>query len=206
MNTINAIRVEIIKSMNDNNRIYICSIIRDNVTYESEIQKMALTINQGAGQLGFFISREAREIAQSMKLAYESTSTPDGNNSRLDQVLYMPVLCNSNSVRDVENWIYTAARSISDPRTNIFTRQLVNMRQIVTSPPRLTVKGYIRIGWGGAGPHQIIVLNDEQITIRVRNAGPVGSQLFQIDWGNYGYIITEDDGIDLTGSSQQVGI
>ena len=162
---------------------------------------MALTINQGAGLLGFFISRESREIVQSMKLAYESTSTPDGYNSRLDQLLYMPVLCNSSSVRDVENWLYLAARSILDPKTNIFNRQLINLRHITNSPPRPTVKGYIRIAWTAAGTHQIIVLNDEQITIKVKVAGIAGSQLFQMDWANYGFHVIEDDGINFTGIS-----
>ena len=49
---------------------------------------MALTINPGAGQLGCFLARELRELAQSMILAYDAASGVDSYNSKLDQMIY----------------------------------------------------------------------------------------------------------------------
>ena len=70
-----------------------------------KILEMALTINPGLGQLGFFLAREAKELGQSMVLAYDAASSVDSYNSKLDQMICSPCLCSSGSIRDVINWL-----------------------------------------------------------------------------------------------------
>ena len=112
---------------------------------------MALVINQGSGQLSFFIAREAKEVAQSIKMAYDSASTVDSYNSRLEQLIYAPCLCSSSSVQDVFNWQYSGARSLTDPRTNIFTSQMTGMKPVSNSPAMPTASSSINFHLTVAG-------------------------------------------------------
>ena len=75
---------------------------------------MALTIHPGSGQLCFFLAREAKELGQSMVLAYDAASSVDSYNSKLDQMIYSPCLCSSSLIRDVINWLYNGVRGLTE--------------------------------------------------------------------------------------------
>ena len=165
--------------------------------YMNKFWKMALIINQGSGQLGFFLAREAKELAHSMALAYDAASTIDSYNSRLDQSIYAPILCPSSSVRDILNWLYSGVRAMTDPRANIFTSQMTEMKPVSNFPAMSTTTSSCNLHWTVAGAHEVIIADDTQIVIRAMSAGVVSTLLFSLDWANYILQPTEVDGIDL---------
>ena len=159
---------------------------------------LALTINPGAGQLGFFLAREAKELGQSMILAYDAASSVDSYNSKLDQMIYTPCPCASGSIRDIINWLYNGVRGLTEPRENIFTNQMIGLRPIANYPALPIVSSSSEINWTVAGSHQILTADDTRIVIRAMSAGGAGTQLFGLDWCNYLYQPVEEAGLDMS--------
>ena len=91
------------------------------------------------------------QVAQCIKLAYDSASTVDSYNSRLDQLIYAPCLCSSSSVGDVFNWLYSGARSLTDPNPNILTSQMTGMKPVSNSQAMPAASSSINFHWTVAG-------------------------------------------------------
>ena len=87
---------------------------------------------------------------------------------------------------------------MTDPRANIFTNQMIELRPIANYPALPNVSASMDINWAVAGAHQLLIANDTRIVIRATTAGAAGTKLFGLDWCNYLYQPLEEAGLDMS--------